>query len=319
MKGANIVAGIKGFQSTHGAIVTTTINPPTEALRKFAAMKDWELIVAGDKKTPHHEFDIRCHYLSPDWQLNYDPALSDAIGWNCIQRRNFAFLYAVKELKADIIATIDDDNIPLENWGEICFEEEVRAVHDTKACAFDPMVMTDQEKLWHRGFPLELLHHRHETASFQFERSKVHIQANLWNGDPDIDAICRIVHAPLVSIGTNEMTFTSTKPSPFNSQNTMLLRDVMPHYFMFPGIGRMDDIWAAYHVQAQGFKVAYGPPTVYQKRNPHNVIADMKAEYLGYENNLAIVKEVPTNKNAVLDRLPPRALEAFRLYQAHYE
>mgnify|MGYP003724461491 FL=1 len=33
-------------------IVTTTINAPTEALRKFAAMPDWELVVVGDKKTP---------------------------------------------------------------------------------------------------------------------------------------------------------------------------------------------------------------------------------------------------------------------------
>ena len=33
-------------------IVTTTINPPTEALRKFGAMPDWELVVIGDKKTP---------------------------------------------------------------------------------------------------------------------------------------------------------------------------------------------------------------------------------------------------------------------------
>lgn len=32
-------------------IVTTTINPPTKAIRLFEAMTDWELVVVGDLKT----------------------------------------------------------------------------------------------------------------------------------------------------------------------------------------------------------------------------------------------------------------------------
>jgi hypothetical protein len=33
-------------------IVNTTINPPTEAIRKFEALKDWDLVVIGDLETP---------------------------------------------------------------------------------------------------------------------------------------------------------------------------------------------------------------------------------------------------------------------------
>lgn len=33
-------------------IVATSINPPTNAIRKFDAMPDWKLIVVGDLKTP---------------------------------------------------------------------------------------------------------------------------------------------------------------------------------------------------------------------------------------------------------------------------
>ena len=33
-------------------IVTTTINKPTIAIKKFDEMKDWTLIVVGDLKTP---------------------------------------------------------------------------------------------------------------------------------------------------------------------------------------------------------------------------------------------------------------------------
>ena len=31
-------------------IITTTINYPTEAIKKFDSMEDWKLIVIGDKK-----------------------------------------------------------------------------------------------------------------------------------------------------------------------------------------------------------------------------------------------------------------------------
>ena len=39
------------------------------------------------------------------------------VGWNKIQRRNLGFLYAYDQ-GADVVATVDDDNIPYENWGE---------------------------------------------------------------------------------------------------------------------------------------------------------------------------------------------------------
>ena len=38
-------------------IVTTTINPPTEATLKFAAMSDWHMVIAGDLKTPHDAYN----------------------------------------------------------------------------------------------------------------------------------------------------------------------------------------------------------------------------------------------------------------------
>ena len=38
-------------------IVTTTIQPPTEATIKFSKKKDWNLIV-GDKKTPSQDYKI---------------------------------------------------------------------------------------------------------------------------------------------------------------------------------------------------------------------------------------------------------------------
>ena len=46
-------------------IVTTTINPPTEAIRKFEALRDWDLIVIGDLNTPKDYRLWRGIYLDP--------------------------------------------------------------------------------------------------------------------------------------------------------------------------------------------------------------------------------------------------------------
>jgi len=96
-------------------IISTTINPPTEAIKKFDNLKDWNLIISGDLKTPSNYKLKNGIYIGPKDQEKISKKLSDLMGWNCIQRRNFAMILAYKQ-GADIIATIDDDNIPLSNW-----------------------------------------------------------------------------------------------------------------------------------------------------------------------------------------------------------
>jgi len=89
----------------------------------------------------------------------------------------------------------------------------------------------------------------------------------------------------------------------------------MEHYFLFPHIGRMDDIWASYYVEAKGFKVLYNKPSVYQQRNVHDLTKDMKKEYIGYENNLNLIKELKKNPNNIKKFLPEKSWKAFKLYQ----
>ena len=73
-------------------IVTTTINSPTEAIRKFDNMPDWKLIVVADKKTPKNYKLKNGIFLSTLDQMKIDKKLSNVIGWNCIERRNFGFI-----------------------------------------------------------------------------------------------------------------------------------------------------------------------------------------------------------------------------------
>ena len=301
------------------AIVTTTINPPTKAIRLFEAMKEWDLIVIGDLKTPKDYRLERGVYMDPTSQEKYDKELSDAIGWNCIQRRNFGLLLA-HDMKADIIAVVDDDNIPLRGWGEnllVAQEAEVN-YYETSLPAFDPVGATNHPALWHRGYPLQLLPKRDYGVKSR-KRVHVDVQADFWNGDPDIDAICRMEHAPDCNFDPALFPITSNKLSPFNSQNTFLLATVLKDYFLYPHIGRMDDIWAAYYVQAKGCRVVYGKASVFQDRNVDDPVREMRQEYLGYENNLAIVEELPKDPESLLAYLPGRAAWAFQLYKRHFQ
>jgi len=299
-------------------IVTTTIHSPTTAIEAFQAMESWELVVAGDKKTPRDYHLDRGIYITPEEQEKYDPLLSEAIGWNCIQRRNFALLWA-HDMKADIVALVDDDNIPLAGWGEnllVGREVEVN-YYETDLPAFDPVGATNYPHLWHRGFPLQLLPRRDYSRKTR-RKVRVDIQADLWNGDPDVDAICRLEHAPECQFDPEPFPMASNRIGPFDSQNTFISGKMLRDYMVFPHVGRMDDIWPGYYAQAKGWKVVYNRPSVYQERHEHDLIADLRREYIGYENNLKLVQALTEDAESINAFLPPRTIEALQLYRKHF-
>jgi len=300
-------------------IVTTTINPPTEAIEKFQALTDWELVVIGDKKTPKDYHLERGTYITPEMQEKYDKELSDAIGWNCIQRRSFGLLWA-HDMRAEVVAVVDDDNIPYDDWGkDLMIGKDVEVnYYQTDLPAFDPVGATNEKILWHRGYPLQLVSKR-DYSQKEKKVLRPDIQADFWNGDPDIDAICRMEHAPECKFDSSLFPIASNKMSPFNSQNTFISGSLLKYYFLFPHIGRMDDIWASYYVQAKGHKVVYGKPSVYQARNEHDLVKDMKQEYLGYENNLNLVRDLAVDPEKILNYLPQQSVRAFNLYRRHFE
>jgi hypothetical protein len=299
-------------------IVTTTINAPTEAVRRFDQMAGWELLVVGDLRTPPDYRLERGRYVSPAEQEAYDADLSEAIGWNCIQRRNLGIVMAYEE-GAEVVAVVDDDNIPLPGWGEnLLLGRDVEVdYYLTDLPAFDPIGATNIAHLWHRGFPLQLVSQR-DYSRVERRTIRPDIQADFWNGDPDIDAICRMEHAPECSFDPGRFPMAANRPAPFDSQNTFLSRAVLPDYFLYPAVGRMDDIWAAYHVQALGHQAVFAAASVYQERNPHDLLVDFRAELLGYEHNLELLEALARDPRAILAHLPGRAVWAWELYRRHF-
>lgn len=303
-------------------IVTTTINPPTKALKLFAKIEGWTLVIAGDLKTPHSLYKEELPeavYLSPEDQNSRAPELSETIGWNCIQRRNFGLLWA-SDHDAELVAVVDDDNIPYPSWGQDLLVGNLTTVsyHKTTLPVWDPVGCTNYPHLWHRGYPLQLLGLRESCAEgYESKIITPDVQADFWNGDPDIDAICRMQFRPECTFSTDHFPMASKTISPFNSQNTILKGSLLSDYFLPPGIGRMDDIWASYYLQAKtGAQVVYGKPSVYQDRNVHNLTKDMEAEFLGYSKNLDFVVALTQNPEKALETfLPEESYKAFLLYK----
>jgi hypothetical protein len=284
-------------------IVITTINPPTEATLRFCDITDskdgFNLVIVGDTKTPHDKYRELEHnfknvtYLDPEQQDKLYPELSEVIGWKTIQRRNIGFVWAYDN-GCDVLATVDDDNIPYPNWGDnIYVGEEVTydGYEPMRSPYFDPLSITKDNYVWHRGFPIQHLQVRHDVEYRGVQTKTCLVQANLWDGDPDIDAMARLTHKPCVRYSDITGPYGSTAIAPFNSQNTFIAREVIPFYAVLPFVGRMDDIWGSYIVQAHfPNAVVYDVATVFQDRNVQDLVTNLENEVIGYRNTLDFIE-----------------------------
>ena len=295
-------------------IVSTSIYEPTEATVKFCQKAGWQFIMVSDKKTPVDSYrELEKNYSNfrffscEEQELKY-PELSSAIGWNSIDRRNIGYIEALRS-GAEIIATVDDDNIPYESWGEnLLVGKKVEVdFYTTDQDFFDPLSVRNTP-VWHRGYPIQCMSKRGDYAYRGKKKVFVHVQADLWDGDPDIDAIAREMYKPNIKF-EDFSPYCTDKLTPFNSQNTFLHKSIFPNYMCIPHIGRMDDIWGGYLLQMlQKTNIVYCPASVYQQRNPHEFMIDFNGELIGYTDTLNF-------KNNWESTLPPKAKSAYDQYR----
>ena len=100
-----------------------------------------------------------------------------------------------------------------------------------------------------RGFPYSKRWSSDEIST-NSSKVKVVLNAGLWLGDPDIDAITRLCK-PINAIKYKKTygdTFALENGTwcPINTQNTSYSRDIIPASFVPPNVGRYDDIWSGY-------------------------------------------------------------------------
>lgn len=296
------------------ALILTTVNVPTVLALYRKLGPDVFFFIAGDRKTPDAEvcnflLDIPNHaYYGIDRQHDLDYKCSHLIGENCVERRNIALLEAVKG-GADVIVTIDDDNIPMgdyfyEHWrslgGRFNYEKRGLELGNTfsgiEASSptgwFDPgALLVPQTK--HRGFPISI---KSDPVFESVVDAKIGVAQGLCLGDPDIDAVTRIATAPIIhSVSELGRAGIVTDPrktkTVFNTQNTAFIRELAPAMFQPPGVGRYSDIYASLICQRvmreRELYVHFGQPFVWQQRNKHNLIRDLRDEIDGMENVVA--------------------------------
>jgi hypothetical protein len=121
------------------------------------------------------------------------------------------------------------------------------------------------------------------------------VAAGICLGDPDVSASTRIARSPIAH-RVSEVLRAGIVVDPrrthtvFNSQNTSVIRELAPCFLMVPSYGRYDDIFASLVAQRvmreRGLFTHFGMPFAWQTRNPHNLLADLRAEQWGAEHIL---------------------------------
>ena len=302
-------------------IVLTTINIP-HVLETYIencncnGNSDVFFVVIGDKKTPDGIYDFikslekynyDVFYLDIEAQenwLNRVPEFRTFLPYNSVERRNIGYLYAA-EMGADVIISVDDDNIPLPQYdyikchGIVGQTVNCREVYSStgwfNTCC---LLKTEPERIfYHRGYPVSK-RWLSDDLVYKNVKKRVVVNVGLWIKDPDVDTITRLeepfsveaVKDPMscLFVGANTMT-------PFNSQNTAFHIDVLPCLYLITfkqGTNetflannysfRYDDIWMSYFMKKLidhfNDAVNIGPPHVEQRRNEHDYFLDIRRE-----------------------------------------
>lgn len=288
------------------AVVITTINDVTEFVKQYMNNAVFhrqiaQFIIVADKKTPVASFKTLAQLgprvtvltcaLQEAWMMQHYPSLQQHLPWNTIARSNVGRLWAYAHGYGGILM-LDDDNWPTaENFIEhhnIVGTERNNVTVQSDTGWFNvaqTLVETDGVEFYPRGFPPA---HRWEAVleSQELVLKRVAVNAGLWLGDPDIDAITRL-ERPLRTTAykaswSRTLALRPGTWSPWNSQNSAIWRDALVTYWMSPYAGRHLDIWASYisnlAIEHMGDVVTFGRPLVNHERVDHNLYKDLDDE-----------------------------------------
>jgi hypothetical protein len=291
-------------------IVITSIFQPTEAIEKFAKLKDWKIIVVGDKKTATDWSYPGVTYLSPEGQKEVASKFSGLLPWNSYTRKNIGYLHAISQ-GARVIYESDDDNIPLDNWvNEPEFSSDAELLSD--ASFVNIYSYFTDKKVWPRGIPLRCVLDAENPNTAIAKNLKVGVWQFLADEDPDVDAIYRLTNnTPIYFNWREPLVLDHDTCCPFNSQNTYFRKEVFPLLYLPSTVTfRFTDILRGLVAQpilwAAGYHLAFGGATVLQKRNPHDYLKDFESEipcYLSVDIVVQIAKAAVSPEKSIPENL----------------
>jgi hypothetical protein len=302
------------MKKPQAALVVTTIgdgqflNFYAEKFKRSEVLDRVTIYVIPDLKTPASVFE-RCRQLQKAGVLITCPSIqeqeiylsklgiSTLIAYNSDHRRNVGFLMALAG-ECEYLISIDDDNL-CKDGGAFIDEHAIVCQGEREFEAIDcasgwynicELLEVEPANVYPRGLPYRF---RRPTAgsSRHFERGVVHLNAGLWLGEPDLDAITWLANpATARSFRGTSLVLGRDTWSPINTQNTALHRDAvaafyfvsMAHNVAGMQMGRYGDIFSGYFCQAcirhLGYRLRVGTPVVDHLRNRHNYLSDLNQE-----------------------------------------
>jgi len=278
-------------------VVVTTIQPPTAAMRKLSrAVRECggRLLVVGDKKGPFAYPVAGAELLTLEQQMRLPLTLPKKLPVNHYVRKNTGYLVAISRGAACIYET-DDDNAPTEKWKPR--SSSVSAIPVRHSGWANVYAWFSRQFIWPRGFPLQditVSRHWKPAGRMQTRVTASPIQQGLADGNPDVDAIWRLVLMTDVRFKSRRsLALGRGAWCPFNSQSTWWWPEAypllyLPSYCTF----RMTDIWRSFIAQRCiweiGGALTFHAPEVVQERNQHNLLRDFQDEVPGYLKNTRI-------------------------------
>jgi hypothetical protein len=269
---------------------------------------DTMIVVVGDRKSPPETADylhdvagrlgVRVEYFDVARQEGYlqrYPALARHLPWNSFARRNVGDLYAWNE-GAELVVRTDDDNYPVADTDflaahAIVGHERLLPAVSSELGWYNCCELLEAaggRRFYPRGFPYPLRWRPAEEERRE-EQAWVGLNAGLWLGEPDVDAITRLAE-PVDSLRMRagappHLMLARHTRCAVNTQNTAYARALIPAAFVSPFLGRYDDIWSGYLLlkvmERLDHRVCFGEPLVRQDRNQHNLWKDLEHEMKG--------------------------------------
>ena len=293
-------------------IVITSINSPTKGVSEFSKMKDWQLIVVSDQKTPTDWKHDNTLFFSVSDQASSGYHLADVLPWNHYCRKMMGYILAMR-VRAQTIVDSDDDNIPKPQWNVPPTRGYYQVANQDMGFLNVYQLFTDTI-IWPRGFPLDQIHK--SVTNRIPPLSKSYIKLGIWqglaDGDPDVDAIYRLTNnKPCFFEPKEPVVLGRGTLCPFNSQNTAFTREAFPLLYLPATVTfRFTDILRGYVAQpilwTKGLHLGFICATVVQERNAHDFLKDFESEipcYLYAEKIIDIITRVIHSGSTVEDNL----------------
>lgn len=303
------------------AVVTTIGSPVShiENLDKLSRQVGGSgLYIVGDDKTPASWSETKVNFFPIQKQLDSEfGLLANLLPRNHYSRKNLGYLFSVLSGDEWIYETDDDNYLTLAEGFQSFFNEPYSLTEfkdnswvNVYSDFYPKSELNEDLFIWPRGFPLDLLPMGNKVeaiGSFETNFDDVLLFNGLVDNDPDVDAIYRLTHSlPATFSRKNHLVVLSKDAiSPFNSQNTMWHKSLLPlMYLPITTSFRVTDILRSYIANVlilnSGKSIAFSSPNAVQYRNEHDLLDDLDQEFLLYLKARDLVDLIKANASGNL-------------------